>query len=60
MPEKQVELPVGTTVYIHLISTADVDERRKRVFLSLCGSIDDPTFVEPEDLPERDVPSFDF
>ena len=56
VPEGDVQLPIGASVTIDLSNGARSLEDRKKAFLNLIGSISDPTFVEPEDLPEREVP----
>lgn len=59
VPEETIELPVGATVTLQLPQPSMTQEEWKEFVFRFSGCIDDPTFVEPEDLPEREVPSFD-
>ncbi len=58
VPEENVELPVGATVTLQLPSSGMTQQEWVEFIEKFSGCISDPTFVEPEDLPEREVPSF--
>lgn len=57
VPEEKVELPVGATVTFHFSQSGQTEAEWREFIERFSGCIDDPSFVEPEDLPDREVPA---